>query len=168
MLITIFLILYAISKKTIRLLPYSLNQNQKNMKKLFAVVALVGLMASCNSKKKDEKTDETKMDTAVTTTPPPTTEPTTTTTTSSDIPKFADAEVQKYVDDYTAFVTSYVEAYKSKDMTKVSSLSTKMTEWASKSQSVGMKLANNPEEATKFTNYMTKLSQEMTAAVTGK
>jgi hypothetical protein len=156
-------------KKNYTFVALFIKPKSKNMKKLFAVVALVGLMASCNSKKKDEKTEETKMDTAVTTTPPTTMEPTTTptTTTNSDVPKFAVAEVQKYVDDYTAFVKSYVEAYRTKDMTKISSLSTKTTEWATKSQSVAMKLANNQEEATKFTNYMTKLSQEMTDAVTG-
>ena len=137
------------------------------MKKLFAVIALVAVMTSCKDKKKDEK----KMDdTTTTTTPtdPTTTDPTTTTTTSSGVPKFADAEVQKYVDDYTAFVTSYVDAYKSKDMTKVQSLSTKATEWASRSSSIAMKLSSNVDEATKFSNYMTKLSQDMTAAMTAK
>lgn len=141
--------------------PYSLNQNQKIMKKVFAVIALVAVMTSCKDKKKDEK----KMDDTTTTT---TTDPTTTTTTSSGVPKFADAEVQKYVDDYTAFVTSYVDAYKSKDMTKVQTLSTKATDWASRSSSIAMKLSSNVDEATKFSNYMTKLSQDMTAAMTAK
>lgn len=136
------------------------------MKKFFAVLAIVGVMTSCKDKKKDDpKPAET---TTTTTTDPGTTTTTTTTTTSSDVPKFADAEVQKYVDDYTAFVTSYVEAYKSKDMSKVADLSKNAADWASKSTAVAQKLAGNMDEATKFTNYMTKLSQEMTAAMTAK
>lgn len=135
------------------------------MKKFFAVVALVAVLASCKDKKKADtppakddtatvKMDDTKMDDSK--------------MSSSDVPKFADADVQKYVDDYTAFVTGYVEAYKAKDMTKIQELSTKASEWASKSQSIVTKLAANPDEATKFSNYMTKLSQDMTAAMTAK
>lgn len=133
------------------------------MKKVFAVLALVGVLASCKDKK-DEKKEDVKSDTAVVTTPPPTDPGPTTDNTA--VPKFADAEVQKYVDDYTAFVNGYVAAYKSKDMTKITEWSTKATEWASKTQTITMKLANSPEEATKFSNYMAKLSQDMAAAMT--
>lgn len=136
------------------------------MKKIFAVLALVGVMTSCKDKKKDEK----KVEETTTTTEPTTTTTTTTTetTTSSDVPKFADADVQKYVDDYTAFVKGYVEAYKTKDMTKVQELSAKASEWATKSMDIAKKLAANPDDATKFSNYISKLSQDMTAAMTMK
>lgn len=137
------------------------------MKKLFAVIALAAVMVSCNSKKKDEKKDSTTdtTSTTTTTTTTTTTDNTTTTTAIGDIPKFADAEVQKYVNDYTIWVTTYVDAYKTKDMSKISKVSTEATDWAGKTQSVIMKLVNNPEESTKFSNYMTKLSEAMTAAV---
>ncbi len=127
------------------------------MKKLFAVLALVGVMTSCKDKKKDEKKPE---ETTVTTPPADNTTPPADVAPVGDVPKFADAEVQKYVDDYTTFVSSYVAAYKSKDMTKVADLASKMTEWSGKSASVMTKLAGNADEATKFSTYMTKLSQD--------
>jgi len=128
------------------------------MKKLFAVLALVGVMTSCKDKKKDEKKPE-----ETTTTTPSTTEATTTTTTttetsvSSDIPKFADA-----------VTTSLVAAYTSKDMTNIASLSPKAAEWASKSMDVSKKLMANPDDAAKFTAYMSKLSDQITAAMATK
>lgn len=130
---------------------------KKIMKKLFAVLALVAVMTSCKDKKKDGKNPD-----ATTTTT------TTTTTTSSDVPTFADAEVQQYVNDYTEFVTSYVDAYKGKDMTRVAELSQKMSDWSSRSMSVAQKLGSNPEEAQKFSDYITKLSEELTAAMSIK
>jgi hypothetical protein len=144
------------------------------MKKFLAILAIAGVMVSCNNKKKDEK-KETTTD-SVTTTTPTTTTPTTTdntntpTTTdnstgSADIPKFKDPEVQKYVDDYTAFITSYVNAYKSKDMTKVSTYATEYQQWIGKTQSVAMKLSTSPEEADKFSKYMTKLNHDVQAAM---
>ncbi len=129
------------------------------MKKLFALLAIVGVMASCNNKKKDEKKpDETTTTTTTTTT-------TETTPTTSGVPTFADAEVQKYVNDYTAFVSSYVEAYKSKDMTKVADMAKTMSDWGSRSTAVAQKLAANPDDAKKFSDYITKLSADLTAAM---
>lgn len=117
-------------------------------------------MTACKNKKKEEpKTNDTTTTTTTTTT-------TSDNTVTGDVPKFADAEVQKYVDDYTAFVTGFVEAYKSKDMSKISDLSTKAAEWATKTPGIAMKLATNTDEATKFQNYMTKLSKDMSDAVT--
>jgi hypothetical protein len=136
------------------------------MKKFLAMLAIAGVMTSCNSKK-EEKTEDVKTgDTATTTvTPPPTTDPAPTT---GDVPKFADAEVQKYVDDYTAYVKSVVDAYNSKDMTKAQELTAKATEWSTRSTSVGQKLATNPDEAKKFSDYMMKLSKDMQDAMMPK
>ncbi|HEY6064448.1 MAG TPA: hypothetical protein VIV35_12605 [Chitinophagaceae bacterium] len=134
------------------------------MKKLFAVLALVAVISSCNNKKKDEKKPDATT-TTTTTDPNTSTTTTTTTTTSSDVPTFADAEVQQYVNDYTAFVTAYVDAYKAKDYTKIADMGKKMSDWSARSASVGQKLAGNAEEATKFSNYVTKLSEQLTAAM---
>jgi hypothetical protein len=131
------------------------------MKKLFAVLALVGVMTSCKSKKKDEKKpDETTVTTPPTdnTTPPPDVTP------AGDVPKFADADVQKYVDDYTAFANGLIEAYKTKDMAKIGTLSQKATEWSSKTMEISKKLMASPEEAQKFSNYITKISTDLTEA----
>ena len=144
-------------KKRPRFAPQLLNQNHFKMKKVFAVLALVGVMTSCNNKKKDEKKPEGDTTAVVT---PPADNTTPPADNSGAIPTFADADVQKYVTDYTAFVQSYLDAYKAKDMTKVQELATKMTEWSGKSTEIGQKLATNPEEAKKFADYMTKLSTD--------
>ena len=139
-------------------------------------MTLFGVMTSCKDKKKEEKKPEettTSTTTSPATTTDATTEPAENTapsenTGSSAMPKFADAEVQKYVEDYTAFVTTYVNAAKTKDMTKVASLTSTATQWASKSMDIAKKLMANPDDATKFSNYMSKLSDQMTAAMTVK
>ncbi len=53
-------------------------------------------------------------------------------------------------------------------MTKVASLTSTATQWASKSMDIAKKLMANPDDATKFSNYMSKLSDQMTAAMTVK
>ena len=128
------------------------------MKKVLFVLAVAAVMVSCGNKKKSDKPAEVKDTISTTTT-------TTTTTTTSEVPKFSDPEVQQWVNDYTAFVTAYVDAYKGKDMTKVAELSQKMSDWSSKSMTIVQKLAAHPEEATAFSNYLAKLSQELTAAM---
>ncbi|MBI5856571.1 MAG: hypothetical protein HZB42_02875 [Sphingobacteriales bacterium] len=131
------------------------------MKKLFAILAIAGVMVACNNKKKDEKKPEGDS-TATTTTTTTTTDPTTTTV--AGVPTFADAEVQSYVNDYTAFVNSYIDACKTKDMSKVQDLSLKATDWTSRSMDVVKKLAANQEEATKFSDFMSKMSQQWAEA----
>ena len=145
--------------------PIHSTKKSTNMKKLFAILALAGVMVSCNNKKKEEK--KTEGDTTVI-------KDNTTnnmddkTVTAGDIPTFSDPEVQKYVNDYTEFVTLYVNAYTTKDVSKIQEYSTKAMDWASRTMSVSQKLANNPEDAKKFSDYMTKLSDRMAAAVTVK
>ena len=134
------------------------NLNQVKMKKLFLILAMGDVLVSCGNKKKDEKKAEG--DTTSTTS----TTTTTTTTTTVGVPTFADAEVQQYVNDYTAFVNSYMDAAKNKDMAKLTDISMKATDWANRSASISQKLANNPEEAKKFSDYMTKLSQDWAEA----
>ena len=68
--------------------------------------------------------------------------------------------VQKYVDDYKAYIKEVSEAVAAKDATKIADLGTKAQEWATKSQEITTKLANDPEEAKKFGEELTRLSQE--------
>jgi len=120
------------------------------MKKFLAMLAIAGIMVSCGGKKKEEKPADK-----------PTTEtPANSTHANSGNPTFADADVQKYVDDYTAFVNGYLDAVKGKDMTKIQDLSMKATEWTSRSMDISKKLATSPDEAKKFSDYMTALSQK--------
>jgi hypothetical protein len=129
------------------------------MKKLFAVLALVAVMTSCKDKKKEPKIDVPVPSTTETITPS-----SDAATTTGDVPKFSDPDVQKYANDYTAFVNGYVEAYKSKDMSKIASLATSASEWGTKSTAMFTKLATSPEEATKLTTYMSKLANDMVVA----
>ena len=127
------------------------------MKKLFAVLALVGVMTSCKSKKKDEKKPE---ETTTITTTTTTTESTTPTT--AGVPTFSDPEVQKFANEYGAFMTEYKAGMK--DPAKLAELAKGMQEWSTKAQSIGMKLASSPDEAKKWADWALALSQELMPA----
>src|SRR4051812_16994413 len=118
------------------------------MKKLFAVLALAGLMVACNSKKKTEKTAGTETTTPTTTTGDQTTTPTTTTTTTAStdgVPTFSDPETQKFANDYAAFIDQYITGVK--DPSKMAELSKNWMDFSKRAQDVGMKLATHPEDA---------------------
>lgn len=132
------------------------------MKKLFAVLAIVGVMTSCKDKKKEEKKVED-----TTTNTPTTTEPTTTTTTtdnttttaSTGVPSFSDPEVQKFANDYAAFVAEYKAGMK--DPSKMNDLVKKMQDWSTRSQSIGLKLAQKPDEAKKWSDWVMAMNKEL-------
>lgn len=116
------------------------------MKKILAVLALVGVMTSCKDKKKDEKKPE---ETTTTTTTDPTT--TTTTTTDANVPTFSDPEVQKFVTEYSAFITEYKAGMA--DPAKAQALAKTAQEWSGKMSNIGMKLASNPDDLKKWTEW---------------
>jgi hypothetical protein len=121
------------------------------MKKLFAVLALVGVMTSCKDKKKDEKkTDETTTTTTTTTDA---------TTPISGVPTFSDPEVQKFANDYAAFIAEYKAGMK--DPAKLAELSKGMGEWSTRSQEIGLKLASNPEEAMAWAQWVLANTKEL-------
>jgi len=130
------------------------------MKKLFAVLALVGVMTSCKDKKKDEKKPE-----ETTTTTPPATDATTppatdaATTATAGVPTFSDPEVQKFANEYGAFIAEYKAGMK--DPAKLAELSKNMTEWSTKAQSIGTKLATTPDEAKKWADWAMELSKSL-------
>ncbi len=128
------------------------------MKKLFAVLAIAGVMVACNNKKKDEKKPEG--DTTTTTTTPPVTEPTTETTPApAGVPTFSDPEVQKFANDYAAFMAEYKAGMS--DPAKLAELSTKLQDWSKRSTEIGMKLATKPEEAKAWADWVMALSKDM-------
>lgn len=144
------------------------------MKKVFAVLALVGVLASCKDKK-DSKTEEVKTDTAVVTTPPPTTTtdvaPTTTTTTDGSTPKFKDSDVQAYADAYAAYAAAYKKAADSKDMSKFTELNKMGQDLSAKASAMSMKLSTTPDEAQKLSDFiMAKTNEiaEYTKKMTGQ
>ena len=131
------------------------------MKKLLSLIALVAIMASCNNKK--EKKDEVKTDTTTTTTDDKMNDGSTTTTTANaGVPTFSDPEVQQFANDYAAFIAAYKAGMN--DPAKMAELSKNMQEWATKSQNIGMKLANNPEEAKKWADWVAEVNKELMPA----
>ncbi|MEI2738575.1 MAG: hypothetical protein V9F01_07310 [Chitinophagaceae bacterium] len=127
------------------------------MKKFLAVLALVGVMTSCKDKKKDEKKPE---ETTTTTTTDPTT--TTTTTTDANVPTFSDPEVQKFVTEYSAFITEYKAGMT--DPAKAQALAKTAQEWSGKMSNIGMKLASNPDDLKKWTEWAQWVAAQFTPA----
>ncbi len=77
-------------------------------------------------------------------------------------PVFSDPDVQSYVNDYAILINDYLDAYKIKDMTKLIGLSARMEDFSKRS--IPPNMAADPEEAKKFTDYVTKLSEELVVA----
>ena len=127
------------------------------MKKILAVLALVGVMTSCKDKKKDEKKPE---ETTTTTTTDPTT--TTTTTTDANVPTFSDHEAQKFVTEYSAFITEYKAGMT--DPAKAQALAKTAQEWSGKMSNIGMKLASNPDDLKKWTEWAQWVAAQFTPA----
>jgi hypothetical protein len=150
-------------KKNDRFAASIIKSKTSNMKKVFAILALAGVMVSCNNKKAEDK--KPADDTTKVTTDNTTTDNTTTTNTnysSDNVPTFKDAEVQQFANDYAAFVKEYKAGLK--DPAKLADLSAKMQDWGTRAQSIGQKLANDVEEARKWTEFVTACSKEMSDA----
>ncbi len=130
------------------------------MKRFFAILGLAGLMISCNNKKTEVKT--TGKDTTVTTTETKTDDKTATVTNTNGVPNFTDPEVQKFANDYYAFMNEYKGALR--DPSKAMEMTKTMQEWAGKATEISMKLAANPEEAKKWADWATVISQEFANA----
>lgn len=131
------------------------------MKSLFVIlIASSAVLFSC--KNDSDKTADTKTD-SIASKDGATTTTTTTTTTSTDasVPTFSDADVTAYVKAYEDYIAAYKTAAETKDMTKMAELGKTSQELATKSQAAMQKIANNPEEAKKLTDYMTAKSKEV-------
>lgn len=85
---------------------------------------------------------------------------------SSDLPKFSDPEITKFAEEYNTYVKDMMAASKAQDATKIQELTAKAQEWATKSQSAMAKMT--AEDRKLWTDYYTKLSQDMTNAAMGK
>lgn len=123
------------------------------MKKVLFVLAVAGVMVSCGNKKKTDKPADGKDTTVVVT--PPTTNPT------GDVPTFADADVNAYVQAYENYISVYEKAAEGKDMSKMMELSTMGQDLGTKGMAASQKLMNNPEDAKKLADYMTARSQRI-------
>jgi hypothetical protein len=125
------------------------------MKKILAVLALAGVMVSCNNKKKEEKKPDADT-TAVT--PPVTDNP----PANTGVPTFADADVNAFVQAYEEYVNAYKAAAESKDMSKFAELGTKGQDLSTKAVAASQKLAATPDEAKKLSDYLTAKAAEIT------
>jgi hypothetical protein len=153
------------------------------MKKFLPVLALLGILVACNSKKKDEtKAEDTSATIAPTTTTTPTTPSTTTTTTTpnkppseasalvpssnanasantGDAPQYTDPAIQKFVKDYIAFVNAYKKGIV--DPSKAKAFADERVKWTAKFGINAQKLSTNPEELRKFRALGEAMNREM-------
>lgn len=125
------------------------------------MLALVSLMAvACKDKKEDKKEEPTTTQpTTEPTTTPTTTEPAPTTTNADGVPSFSDPEVQKFANDYAAFIKEYKAGMK--DPAKLSALAQKMQDWSKRATEIGTKLATSPDEAKKWTDWTMAIAKEL-------
>jgi hypothetical protein len=129
------------------------------MKKLFAVLALVGVMTSCKDKKKEDKKPE--VITAPTSDEPTHSDSPITEKPLPGVPSFNDADVTAYVKSYEDYIAAYKKAVESKDMSKMVDLAKMGQDLATKGTTAAQKLATSPEDAKKLTDYMTAKSAEI-------
>ncbi|TDX83138.1 hypothetical protein [Epilithonimonas xixisoli] len=85
---------------------------------------------------------------------------------SSDVPKFSDPEITKFAEEYNTYVKDMMAASKAQDAAKIQELSAKAQEWATKSQTAMAKMT--AEDQKLWSDYYTKLAQDMTNAAMGK
>lgn len=132
------------------------------MKKTIFILGAFAALSLTSCKKEEPKTTE----------PTATTEPTEAAAkvedvvASSDLPKFSDPEITKFAEEYNTYVKDMMAASKAKDAAKIQELSAKAQEWATKAQTAMAKMT--PEDQKLWTEYYTKLSQDMTNAAMGK
>ncbi|MDR2982451.1 MAG: YidC/Oxa1 family membrane protein insertase [Puniceicoccales bacterium] len=79
-----------------------------------------------------------------------------------EAPKFKSDKVNAYMKDYVAFCNEYMAS--AKDPSKAEALQAKVMEFAAKGQEAMQELAADAEELQKYTDYTTKLGQEMAKA----
>ena len=117
------------------------------MKKVLLSLLLLGVLFSCG-KKEEKNTENTKNSETV--------------SIENEVPKFKDPDVQEFADAYSELSKEY------DNMTpeKAGELSKKFQELSSKSQEIMQKLASDPKEAEKFTNYMTEIGKEIQTKMT--
>jgi len=127
------------------------------------LLAVAAMMVSCGNKKKSDKPADGKdTATSTTTTDPGPGDQTTTTSTLAGVPTFSDPEVQKFVNEYSAFISQYKAGMT--DPAKAIELAKTAQTWAGKMGTFGMKLASNPEDMQKWTEWAKWISNEMMPA----
>jgi hypothetical protein len=80
------------------------------------------------------------------------------------MPKFSDPEVQKVASDYAAFIREYKAA--AGNPGKLAELGKNMQDWSTRAQAIGMKIASNPQEAQKWTQWWMAVSKDLYPSTT--
>lgn len=123
-------------------------------------VAAVGLLAttlvSCEGTKKTETTTDSTISANGDTTVKVVTK--TTEVTKTEVPTFSSEDVNKGLADLTKLKDDYISALKSKNATEIQSLTDKYKAWSQNATTLAAKL--KPEEIQKYTDYVTKVTQE--------
>lgn len=130
------------------------------MKKVFLALTVIGLVSltSCDDKKSTDKESVETTETTPGTTEEPAveTEVETTATATVEVPKFSNADVQKFANEYGEFYSEMIAAAKSGDQAKMTELQGKAVEWAQKSQEFTQKMT--AEDMKLWTDWAQKLA----------
>ena len=125
--------------------------------KVVAIGLFVATLQSCERSKKTESITDSIIVSGDTTI-----EKSNTKTEKSDVPTFSSMEVNKGLADYAKLKDDYITALKNNDQAQVEALTTKYTDWARGAMMWDSKL--KADEVQKYSEYLTKLSQEWAAA----
>lgn len=74
-----------------------------------------------------------------------------------EVPKFSNADTQKFADEYATFMGEMTKATKSGDVSKIQAFTAKSQEWAKKQAEMASKMT--PEDTKLWTDFAMKLSQ---------
>ena len=95
-----------------------------------------------------------------------------TTANTSDNPSAEKAEWEKFIDDYNKWTDEYVEIvnkYKANPtdtsiLTDYTEMTSEVTEWADKADTITEELSNSPSDAAKFAEELLKISNKLAKA----
>ena len=123
------------------------------MKKILTVLTIVGMLASCKDKKKDAPPE------------PKPAEPTVTAPVNSEVPKFADPEVQAHAQAYQDLANDYKKAVEAKDKDKIWNLGDVNSKLITESGVMFKKLADMPEENKKLSDFIIEKGKQIDASL---
>ena len=83
---------------------------------------------------------------------------------ADELPKFSDAEVNSFVNDYAAFVTKYIQAYqaaKAGNQSQFAQLKTQVKQLQDQVTKVAEKLRSKPDEAQRYEQFIADYTEKI-------
>jgi DNA repair ATPase RecN len=85
---------------------------------------------------------------------------------NQDIPKFSDVTIQKFLEEYKAYIDQYINAANTKDTNKLTELIKKSQKFIITRKIINEELSSNPKELNKFNDYIRKLDNMVAEVMT--